>query len=96
MPLAERVWQLNRIVAGVRPRLADLGYTGKRPMDPVQRLEELRAQIRRHEVEPLPFHGMHDQIYGQEKRPPFPSDALNRKYNTRWVEGRVLKQTAQR
>ncbi|MEO8350221.1 MAG: FG-GAP-like repeat-containing protein [Chthoniobacteraceae bacterium] len=45
-------------------------------------------------VEPLPFHGMDDQTYGREKRPPFPSDALHRKYNTRWVEGRVLKQTA--
>ena len=33
---------------------------------------------------------------GQEKRPQFPSDALHRKYNTRWVEGRVVKQTAKR
>jgi hypothetical protein len=48
------------------------------------------------QVEPLPFHGMDDEIYGQEKRPSFPSDALHRKYNTRWVEGRVLKQTAGR
>ena len=48
------------------------------------------------QVEPLPFHGMHDQLYGQEMRPRFPSDALHRKYNTRWVEGRVLKQTARR
>jgi hypothetical protein len=48
------------------------------------------------EVEPLPFHGMNDQLYGREKRPQFPSDALHRKYNTRWVEGRVLKQTANR
>jgi hypothetical protein len=48
------------------------------------------------QVEPLPFHGMNDQLYGQEKRPQFPSDALHRKYNTRWVEGRVLKQTAKR
>jgi Tfp pilus assembly protein PilF len=48
------------------------------------------------QVEPLPFHGMRAQIYGQEKRPPFPSDELHRKYNTRWVEGRVLKQTARR
>ena len=48
------------------------------------------------EVEPLPFHGMDDQLYGREPRPPFPSDALHRKYNTRWVEGRVLKQTAKR
>lgn len=48
------------------------------------------------EVEPLPFHGMRDQVYGREMRPPFPSDALHRKYNTRWVEGRVLKQAAHR
>jgi len=48
------------------------------------------------QVEPLPFHGMRDQGYGEEKRPRFPSDALHRKYNTRWVEGRVLKQTATR
>ena len=48
------------------------------------------------QVEPLPFHGMNDQLYGREKRPQFPSDALHRKYNTRWVEGRVLKQTAKR
>jgi hypothetical protein len=48
------------------------------------------------QVEPLPFHGMDDQRYGREKRPQFPSDMLHRKYNTRWVEGRVLKQTAKR
>ena len=48
------------------------------------------------QVEPLPFHGMRDQIYGQEKRPQFPSDELHQKYNTRWVEGRVLKKTAKR
>jgi thioredoxin-like negative regulator of GroEL len=47
-------------------------------------------------VEPLPFHGMHDQLYGREKRPQFPTDALQRKYNTRWVEANVLKQTAAR
>jgi Tfp pilus assembly protein PilF len=48
------------------------------------------------EIEPLPFHGMDDQRYGREPRPRFPSDALQRKYNTRWVEGRVLKQAAKR
>jgi hypothetical protein len=48
------------------------------------------------QVEPLPFHGMHDQAYGREKRPQFPSDDLHRKYNTRWVEGRVLKKAAKR
>jgi hypothetical protein len=47
-------------------------------------------------VDPLPFHGMNDQLYGIEQRPPFPSDALHRKYNTRWVEGKALKQTANR
>jgi hypothetical protein len=48
------------------------------------------------QVEPLPFHDMRDQDYGREKRPQFQSDELHRKYNTRWVEGRVLKQTARR
>lgn len=47
-------------------------------------------------VEPLPFHGMQDQRYGREERPAFPSDELHRRYNTRWVEGRVLRQTARR
>jgi len=46
------------------------------------------------QVEPLPFHGMNDQHYTQVKRPPFPSDALHRQYNTRWVEGKGLRQTA--
>jgi hypothetical protein len=45
-------------------------------------------------VEPLPFHGMTAQLYGWQERPQFPSDALHRKYNIRWVEGRVIKQTA--
>lgn len=36
-------------------------------------------------VEPLPWEGMDDQRYGQETRPPHPGDALNRRYNTRWV-----------
>lgn len=46
------------------------------------------------QVEPLPFHGMNDQLYGREKRPSFPSDELHRKYNTRWVEGSALRQAA--
>jgi len=46
------------------------------------------------EVEPLPFHGMRDEDYGREKRPEFPSDALHRKYNTRWSRERCSKQTA--
>jgi hypothetical protein len=47
-------------------------------------------------VEPLPWHGMDDQLYGLQGRPAFPSDSLHRKYNTRWVEGKVLTRTAQR
>ena len=41
-------------------------------------------------IEPLPFHGMDDQRYGQQERPAFPSDALHHKYHTRWVEGNGL------
>jgi hypothetical protein len=41
--------------------------------------------VRGAEVEPLPWHGMDDQKYGDEPRPAFPGDALHRKYNTRWV-----------
>jgi tetratricopeptide (TPR) repeat protein len=47
-------------------------------------------------VEPLPFHGMDDQAYGLENRPTFPSDALHRRFNTRWVEGSLLKQNVAR
>jgi tetratricopeptide (TPR) repeat protein len=36
-------------------------------------------------VEPLPWEGMDDQRYGRETRPEHPGDALNRRYNTRWV-----------
>lgn len=36
-------------------------------------------------VEPLPFRGMDDQMYGREPRPELPADELMRKYNTRWV-----------
>ena len=46
------------------------------------------------QVKPLPYHGMDDQSYSLAKRPPFPSDAMHRKYNTRWVEGKGLRQTA--
>jgi len=45
-------------------------------------------------VEPLPFHGMRGALYGREMRPSFPSDALHRKYNTRWVDGRGIKRVA--
>jgi hypothetical protein len=44
------------------------------------------------QVEPLPFHGMQDRLYGREQRPVFRSDGLHLRYNTRWVEGRVLRQ----
>ncbi|MCC6234485.1 MAG: VCBS repeat-containing protein [Verrucomicrobiales bacterium] len=36
-------------------------------------------------VEPLPWEGMDDQQYGTQVRPPHPGDALNQRYNTRWV-----------
>jgi hypothetical protein len=36
-------------------------------------------------VEPLPWHGMDDQLHGRQERPAFPSDSLMQKYNTRWV-----------
>ncbi len=42
-------------------------------------------------VEPLPFHGMNAQRYGAETRPAFPSDALHRRYNTRWVDGKAVQ-----
>lgn len=48
------------------------------------------------QVEPLPFHGLDDQLYGREPRPRFPSDALHRQYNTRWVEAQVLQPTVRR
>jgi|GEM_PF-215838 len=48
------------------------------------------------QLEPLPFHGMNDQLYGREERPAFPSDVLHRKFNTRWVDGRSLRQAAVR
>ena len=35
-------------------------------------------------VEPLPFHGMDDQLYGRQPRPPAPDDWIER-FNTRWV-----------
>jgi Flp pilus assembly protein TadD len=42
-------------------------------------------------VEPLPFHGMDDQAYGQQPRPASLDDAWRAKYNTRWVGPLVLK-----
>lgn len=42
------------------------------------------------QVEPLPWHGMDDQRYGEQPRPAFPADALMERYNTRWVGPRPL------
>jgi hypothetical protein len=41
-------------------------------------------------IEPLPWHGMDDQLYPHQERPKFPSDELHRKYNTRWVPHQTL------
>lgn len=46
------------------------------------------------EVEPLPYHGLNPQLYGRAVRPPFPSDEMHKRYNTRWVEGRILEPLA--
>lgn len=46
-------------------------------------------------VEPLPWHGMDAQRYGEQPRPPFPSDALHEEYNTRWVGARTLQRVAE-
>ncbi len=45
-------------------------------------------------VEPLPWHGMNDQLYGREERPAFPSDPLMRRYTTRWVQQYTLRRDA--
>ncbi|HRZ35929.1 MAG TPA: FG-GAP-like repeat-containing protein [Candidatus Paceibacterota bacterium] len=45
-------------------------------------------------VEPLPWHGMDDQAYGRQPRPPFPSDDLMRRMTTRWVPQATLKRAA--
>jgi len=36
-------------------------------------------------VEPLPYHGMDDQLYGTLDRPEAERDWWTKKYNTRWV-----------
>lgn len=46
------------------------------------------------EVDPLPWHGMDDQLYGQQARPAFASDELMRRYRTRWVAQQTLKRAA--
>ena len=42
------------------------------------------------QVEPLPWHGMEDQLYGRQARPSFSNDDWMKKYNTRWVGPRTL------
>jgi hypothetical protein len=42
------------------------------------------------QVEPLPWHGMDDQLYGKQPRPGFSNDEWIQKYNTRWVGPRTL------
>ena len=37
------------------------------------------------QIEPLPWHGMDDQTYGQQPRPGFASDELMKRFTTRWV-----------
>ena len=41
-------------------------------------------------VEPLPYHGMEDQAYDHQQRPPGRGDSWIEKYNTRWVGPMVL------
>jgi tetratricopeptide (TPR) repeat protein len=42
------------------------------------------------QVEPLPWHGLDDQLYGRQPRPSFPNDGWMEKYNTRWVGPKTL------
>jgi hypothetical protein len=44
-------------------------------------------------VEPLPFHGMDDQLYGKEPRPAGLEEGWIAKYNTRWVGPETLKRS---
>ncbi|MCL4181246.1 MAG: VCBS repeat-containing protein [Verrucomicrobia bacterium] len=41
-------------------------------------------------VDPIPWHGMDDQRYGQEPRPVIDGDWWIKQYNTRWVGPRTL------
>ena len=45
---------------------------------------------RRDSFEPLPWHGMNDQLHGVEPRPRFPDDEWMQRYNTRWCSPQVL------
>jgi hypothetical protein len=42
-------------------------------------------------VEPLPWHGMQDQLYGQEQRPVIDGNWWIDKYNSRWVGPLTLR-----
>jgi hypothetical protein len=42
-------------------------------------------------VEPIPWHGMDDQLYGQQERPVGAGDERIKKYNTRWVGPLTLR-----
>jgi len=45
-------------------------------------------------VEPIPWHGMDDQRYGQQQRPVIDGDWWIKKYNTRWVGPLTLRRAA--
>lgn len=45
-------------------------------------------------VDPLPWHGMDDQLYGRQPRPKLPGDTLTEKYRTRWVGQYTLMRAA--
>ncbi len=47
-------------------------------------------------IEPLPWHGLNDQTYGNVPRPAFTNDAWIQKYNTRWVGERILSRSGNR
>jgi Flp pilus assembly protein TadD len=42
-------------------------------------------------IEPIPWHGMDDQLYGRQKRPVIDGDWWIEKYNTRWVGPLTLR-----
>lgn len=42
-------------------------------------------------VDPLPWHGMQDQLYGREPRPRLPGDELTERFRTRWVGQHTLQ-----
>ena len=46
-------------------------------------------------VEPIPWHGMNDQLYGQQQRPVIDGDWWIKKYNTRWVGPMTLNRRTQ-